>query len=147
MDFGRIGYALHNDPPRTIRFRHSIYGNCIGIVMLVLRVEQMRAIARRLNSDFRRRAYGHLWRIFPQDCQRLGDCGVRDRVEDGIRRAAGFGMTTERQALCFIDMMFLIGPDFYRQNPEAQDVLECEEMSGDCKLDELYRIADACSDQ
>ena len=80
--------------------------------MLIIRRAQMRVFKRHLRRDFERMVVAHLREHFPDDCAQLGDEGLRDRVHDGVRRAARWGLGAERDVRVFIDLMFALGPDF-----------------------------------
>ena len=82
--------------------------------MLVLREQQMRALARAALPQW---MANHLKQFFPRECAALGEAGLRERVREGIARAVSHGFETEVQISQYVDLMFAFGPDFDR-DPE-----------------------------
>lgn len=115
----------------------------------VLRKAQLKAMERALQQDFRQRVHDHLLRIFPDECADLGTKAVDEMISAGIERAQAYGMTTEQQTLCFIDMMFLVDPSFDSdpQHSWAKTILLSPDASGQEKLDALYRKAEELEDE
>jgi len=108
--------------------------------MLTLRNEQLKALDAAIAKDFEQRTMRHLSRIFPQQCEDMGDEAVRRLIRDGIERAAQYQIKIERHVALFIDLMVGIAPDFDRQ-PEmywARRILEDPSLSSDDKLDLIY---------
>jgi hypothetical protein len=54
----------------------------------------------------------HLRSRFPEDCETLGENGVRKRIEEGMEGAATYGIRVERDVATFIRYMFALGPGF-----------------------------------
>ena len=80
--------------------------------MLTIRPEQMKILSHEQVRKYVDRVAVHLKKYFPQRCEAQGDARLRDTIERGIRRAAGYGITTEREACKFIHLMIVFGRDF-----------------------------------
>jgi hypothetical protein len=82
----------------------------------------------------------HLVRIFPEQCEAMGDKAMHRLIRDGIAKAAGYQIVIERHVALFIDLMMGIAPDFDRQ-PEMvgiRRILEDPDLTPDDKLDLIY---------
>jgi hypothetical protein len=86
--------------------------------VLAIRREQEQALSRVSAGRFEERAVVHLLRCWPRECGVLGDEGVRARVRDGAGRAETYGVRSERDVIRFLDLTFLLAPDF-DTNPRA----------------------------
>lgn len=106
--------------------------------MLVLRDSQLAL----LGDGRRERALvaiaAHVERFFPGQCRALGAAGVREAVEHGVARAASHGLVTEREACKYVDLTFVFGRDFDRDEGWASEVFEA---GGPGVLDALYERA------
>ena len=54
----------------------------------------------------------HLRRFFPSQCLAAGDQLLRETIQYGVRRAAGYGITAKRDVCKYIDLMVVFGRDF-----------------------------------
>lgn len=73
-------------------------------------------------SDHERRRFENLLSVelavlLPKRCYALGESGVRAMIRDGTRRAACYGLDSERGVSVFVTAMVALGPDF-DANPE-----------------------------
>jgi hypothetical protein len=80
--------------------------------MLTIRRAQLAAMERHLRRAFEELMVGHLREHFFDDCLLLGDDGLRNRIHDGIRRAAAWKISVERDVCAYLDLMFLFGDEF-----------------------------------
>ena len=62
--------------------------------------------------DFRERTSARLSRLFPRKHERAGEAAVGALLDRGVASAARHGITTERGAVVFIAMMFVLGAGF-----------------------------------
>jgi hypothetical protein len=108
--------------------------------MLVIRDAQMEALSRVRVADFHDRAHAHLRELWTLECRALGEPEVRALIERGVAQARSHGMTTEQQALCYLDLMFLLEPEF-AESPRhgwARDILVDPRRTGEEKMEALY---------
>ena len=80
--------------------------------MLRIRTEQLDALRAPALDDFVDEMMLHVHEYFPKESMALGLEAVRERIEDGIKRAEGHGVTTPKGVCKFINMMMAFGPDF-----------------------------------
>lgn len=112
--------------------------------MLTITAAQKQAMSDRRYEGFAERARRHLVRLWPIRCRDLGDQAVRERIDEAVTRARVYGLTTERQAICFLDMTFLLGRDFDRNNePEGVFEILVRPYPGNTKAKLLYDMARA----
>jgi hypothetical protein len=112
--------------------------------MLIIRQEQMDMFILASAKSFEDWMVVHLKKFFPEECQTLGDQGVRDTIRCGIEKAEGYGITTEHDVCMYIDLMFALGQDF-DTDPDllwVQEILQDETLPdpGD-RMDRLCYMA------
>ncbi len=97
--------------------------------MFTIRQAHMDAFSEASRGAFEERMVGHLRSRFPEQCQEAGEERVRQRINDGIKRAARYDIRTERDVATFIRYTFGIRPDFdtSRKTPWARPILEDRE--------------------
>jgi len=92
-------------------------------------------------SHFEKSMVVHLYNVFPNDCNALGETEVRNIVHYGIERARFYGIVIEQDVSKFINLMFLFGRDFDTDPafPWAAKILN-EDYTGKGlkKIDVLY---------
>jgi hypothetical protein len=86
---------------------------------LIIRQAQMEAFSQVEFKKFEDWMVNHLNQFFPAQCLALGNTQVRELIQHGIRRASGYGITTERDVCKFIDLMIVFGRDFDRDEKSA----------------------------
>lgn len=93
---------------------------------LTIRAEQLDEYSRREVRKFEDWVGEHLRKFFPQQCEAAGDPEVRRLIRDGIRRAAGYRITSQRDVCKFIDLTMLAGENFESDPrlPWALEILE-----------------------
>lgn len=79
---------------------------------LTIRSAQWEVLAADVHRRFEARLCAELSRHWPEACRALGDEGLRDRVHEGVERARVHGLTTQRDVLRFLNVMFALGPGF-----------------------------------
>jgi hypothetical protein len=82
--------------------------------MLILRDEQMRALARPGREAFEARLVANVEERFPDTCRSLGGDGTRKAVELAVTRAEGYGLETDRDVTAYVTLTFTFGRDFDR---------------------------------
>jgi hypothetical protein len=109
--------------------------------MVIIRKEQMNVFARPVAADLACRIRTHVTRTFPAQCDALGEAEVRRRVRAGIARARGYGLQSHYDILRFVDLLFVLGPDFDSDPdlPWAKEILtDPSARDGSERLDRLY---------
>jgi hypothetical protein len=85
--------------------------------MLIIRNEQLKALADQRVADFRRRLELHLRKIFPARVDALGPAGLAGMIEKGREKAARYGMKSEREITLILDLMLGLDADFEAKEP------------------------------
>ena len=80
--------------------------------MLVIRPEQVAALAAAARARFIDSLLPHVARFHPRQSKTLGPDGVRETVGAAIDCAARYGITMERVVAIFVDIWFALGPGF-----------------------------------
>jgi len=80
--------------------------------MIVIRDEQIRAMARPMMDRFERRAAKHVETYFLDQARSLGPDALLAGLRECIARAATWGLATERDLLQFITLAFTFGRHF-----------------------------------
>ena len=94
--------------------------------MLRIRDDQMNALQRPALEDFIDDMMLHVHEHFAEESAELGLVNVRERIEQGIRSAAGYGVVSPRAVCKYINLMMIFGPDFDtnpRTAPWVQPIL------------------------
>lgn len=112
--------------------------------MLMIRNDQMKAFREYMLKQFEDLQVTHLNKHFPEDCQALGEPGVREAIRYGIERAKSYDILIEYDVSRYINLMFGFGRDFDMDTTLGwvSTVLKDEGMlSGSVKMDRLYAEA------
>jgi hypothetical protein len=80
--------------------------------MLTIRQEQVDAFRQVAIRKFEDTLVEHLNRLFPQLAVRLGESGLRNVIQYGIRRAREYGIVCQRDVGRYIAVMLMFGPNF-----------------------------------
>jgi hypothetical protein len=81
--------------------------------MFSIRKEQMEALADASVLEFEDWMLGHLSECpLSEQCRAMGDTALRELIRYGIRRAASYGVVSERGVSVYIDVMVAFGRDF-----------------------------------
>ena len=104
-----------------------------------IRDEQLEAFTEARVASFEQYMYDHLRKWIPGECAELGEEGVRQRVRDGVERAARYDVLGQRDMARFIDLMFVLGPRFDRDSRHrwAGDILADKTLTPTKKVDRL----------
>jgi hypothetical protein len=102
----------------------------------------MAAFARAETKKFEDRMLIHLNKFFPRQCAALGEPKLRETIRDGIKRAAAYRITAERDVYKYIDLMVVFGHDFDtdKRFPWAGEILRKQKSPG-AKINALHRAA------
>ena len=73
----------------------------------------------------------HLKEFFPEECQNIGEPGVRETIQYGIEQAESHSILTEQHVCKYIDLMFALGRDFEIDPalPWVREILSDETMA------------------
>ncbi len=111
--------------------------------MLTIRKDTMAVMGDAMAARFEDRVLTHLQKFFPAKCKTMGEPLVRQHIQAGISRAARYECTTEQNIVRYIDLMFLIRPDFdaSRATPWARRILADKTLPLDGKFRKLHFTA------
>ena len=80
--------------------------------MLTIRPEQLVVLSQPQVKRFEDWMLAHLKKFFPKESEVAGESGLRETIQHGIKQAATYGITTERDVCKYIDLMIVLGRDF-----------------------------------
>ena len=80
--------------------------------LLSIRAAQMAAFSQNQVQKFEDWMCAHARKFFPKQCSKFSEAQLRELIEDGIKRAAAHGITSERDVCKFIDLMIVFGREF-----------------------------------
>jgi hypothetical protein len=108
--------------------------------VLIIKSAQIAALNAAALDSFRRRMVDHLTAVFPDRVAAMGTDRVLAAVDDGIRQAAGYRITAERDVARFIDLVVELAPDFPDRPATAwtRAVLDDSLTPPSVRLDRLY---------
>ncbi len=111
--------------------------------MFVMRKAQLDSLGQTAGERFEDRMVLHLRNRFEQECRELGEEAVRDRIRDGIKRAARYEIRAERDVSRFIRFMFGIRPDFdtSRKTKWAGPILKDTNLVAGERLSRIKTVA------
>jgi hypothetical protein len=111
--------------------------------MFIMKDRHFEAFKRIAQQGFEDRLVIHVRDRFPAECDALGEDGVRDRIRDGIDRAARYDIVAERDVCRFIRFMFGIRPDFDTSGKTrwAGEILNDLESPASDRLDRIRKEA------
>lgn len=105
-----------------------------------IRNDQMSQLSDHMKKSFEDRMVKHLNDHFPHKTQPMGEEAVRKSIRKGIERADGYFVERERDVAKFVNLMFLIHPEFEMQ-PEmawSKAILQDRTLAGEQKINKLY---------
>jgi hypothetical protein len=111
--------------------------------MFKIRQQQMELMNQKKAEDFESRVYTYLMKTYPETLKRTPKDDVQKSIQAGIKRAAVYGMIAEYDVARFIDLMYLLSPDF-DSNPNTswiRTVLDDPEIHPGEKMDLIYEKA------
>jgi hypothetical protein len=111
--------------------------------MLVIRKAQWDAIDKTIRVDnFHSHLQAVMTRTYPDECTRIGDEGVRERIEKGIKQTRAHQIHKPANIARYIHLMFLFATDDLYTSPDtywARHILEWDDADEDFKLAALER--------
>jgi hypothetical protein len=112
--------------------------------MLTIRKEQLAAFSPLGKQAFEDRMIVHLKKVFPEQCESLGEPKLRESIQYGTQRAASYKITSERDVCKYLDLMIFFGRDFDKDPnlPWAQSILQNQAIRNpSSKVERLYKAA------
>ena len=114
--------------------------------MLTIRREQMEVLSAYMRQGFEDRMVRHLAQSFPAQFKKLalptsGDEPVRTLIRQGIAKAVGYDITSERDVGRFIEVMVAIDPQFDEPGvlDWARQILRERILTARAKMDLIYQ--------
>ena len=109
--------------------------------MLTIRKEQMTLLAEHMREIYVQKTLKNLAKLFPEDPKAQDETAMRALIKEGIVKAAGYGITGERETSLFIFLMQEHGAGFEKQKDKRwmQRILLNEELEEEQKMDLLYK--------
>lgn len=83
---------------------------------MVIRREQANTLSENAVKVFEDQMAAHLNKCFPDWCRAVQEPGVRETIRYGVKQAAQYGITAQRDVCKYTDLMVVFGRDFDR-NP------------------------------
>ena len=111
--------------------------------MLVIRKAQWEALDKVIRKDdLSSRLQAVMTGTYPDECVRIGEQGVRERIEKGIKQAHAHGIRKPANITRYIHLMFLFKTDDLDTDSSmdwARHILEWEDADEDFRLAALER--------
>ena len=108
---------------------------------MIIRKRQIEAFDEAVAESLECRVLAHLKRVLPRQCATLGEGEVRRRIRAGLAKAERHGFETDYDITRFVDLMFLLGPEFDTVGgvPWAGEVLSDPSLpDATARMDRLY---------
>lgn len=110
---------------------------------MIIRKEQTEVFSGAASTSFEDRVFTHVTRCFPAKCADWGDSGVRETIRYGRERASHYGAGGEREIVKYIDLVFVFGNDFDRDQSWATSVLNGRWKDATVRLERLFEAGKA----
>src|SRR5438105_4702286 len=112
--------------------------------MLKLRQSHLDAFEAHVVNLFTARVAAHLKAVWPAECEELGEHALDEWARGTIRRAAALGLSSEYDVVRFVDLTFILTPDFdsNRLLGWTRPILADRTLLPSAKLDRLYQRMD-----
>lgn len=113
--------------------------------MFKIRKEQEEIFRQQALREFEDKAVQHLRRDLSEQTASFSDDDLRLRVRQCIPRSSDYGLTTQKQIICFVDVSFLLGEQFDTDPSHAWagELLKGQKLSATNRANLL--LATACS--
>ena len=112
--------------------------------MLTIRREQLEVLSAYMRQSFEDRMVRHLAQSFPTQFKKLAsgsDEPVRLLIRQGVDRAAGYQITSERDVGRFIEVMVAVHPQFetMQEMNWARQILGEKVLTSRARMDLIYQ--------
>jgi hypothetical protein len=104
---------------------------------MIIRDGQMDALSAECRTNFENAMVQHVTETWPAMAAELGRERLQAIVHDGIERAKAYGITGERNASRFIDVLFQLSPTFDTSLGWAYRILTDQVLSATEKMDRI----------
>jgi hypothetical protein len=113
------------------------------VTMFTLRQQHIDSFEAMYRETFEDRMVRDIAERFYPQFEAMGEEKVRDRISDGIERAARYDIYAQRDVAQFIRLMFGIRPDFdtSRKTPFAAEILQQTDRPVAERLEEIKKLA------
>jgi hypothetical protein len=110
--------------------------------MLTIRKEQMAVFSQVQLKKFEDFVLPHLSKSLRKQSEALGEAKLRETIQYGIKRAARFGITSERDVYKYLYLLVAFGRDFDtdKELPGAGEILRSRKRPGE-KIRALHQAA------
>ena len=108
--------------------------------VLIIHAEQVVALARAEVNGFEDRMVLHLAEVIPETTSGLGEAELRAQIQQGLDRAARWGIAREYDLALYLQVMFALGPGF-EEAPSyawARDLLDAAGRGASSRVDALH---------
>jgi len=109
--------------------------------MLTIRREQMTLLEAYMAKRFRESVFQHVRQALADETKDMPDQQVVHLIDQGIQRGRDYGLSSERDLISFVDLMFAISPTF-ENTPDmrwAKKILLDKTVEGDVKMSLIYQ--------
>lgn len=104
--------------------------------MLIIRSEQMKIFRDKDEQEFIDTVMNDLQANYPEEIEGIQPETLRQMVQNGIIRAQQYGLTKKYSIALFIELMFLIGPNFDEYPPVSFVLRDCR-LEPNARMDKL----------
>jgi hypothetical protein len=108
--------------------------------MLTITDEQMAAFQRHEEADFINEILQYLWEEHSTLIEKRHDEVLKVMIQNGIKRARGYGLETKNNLTNFVAIMFQCAPNF-DEYPSFQQILTSDSVPPESRLDLLLERA------
>lgn len=109
--------------------------------MIKIRPEQFTALKSLSRASFVDRMVVHLRHVFPEDTKLASEASLRKIIDLGVDRSRLYGITYEYDVARFIDLYFILAPDYdtSEKAPWAAAILNESSLPGWQRVDQLWK--------
>jgi hypothetical protein len=105
--------------------------------MLIIRDEQMDVLRAHMRRQYEQHIVKHLREKFPDRTKDLPDKRIRDTMQNGMKKAEGYGLEYEDDIRRFIEYSVMYGTksDNQEETRWIGDILQRNDLDGTAKMD------------
>lgn len=112
--------------------------------MLTLRKKQVVKLGEYMRTVFEKKMFAMITAKYPDQCEKLQEKVIQELIAQGIDRGArDYGIKTEHDVQRFIELMFLLPPDFDDRYDWASEILNNQSFDARQKVDFLFDYLNA----
>ena len=87
---------------------------------MIIHASQMKAFSEAAERRFADELAAHLSKLFPRLYGKIGDPGLREVIQHGVRRAREYGIVRERDVGRYIAVTMMFGPNFDKKRSSGE---------------------------